>query len=121
MRRALLELIGIASTVGVAACNSSTVTEPSQQLACPAVFFEQIGAAKTSLNVGDTVRVALKQIVGCDALAPDPGATYASSSTSVATVDANGLVMAHNLGSVIITGTSSVHRGMKATLSFDVK
>jgi uncharacterized protein YjdB len=73
-----------------------------------------LNAAKDSLRAGDTLRVKFTYIVGCDAVTTDQQATFSTRNAAIATVDATGLVTAKGVGTVTVTGTSSIYSGVTA-------
>ena len=68
-----------------------------------------VKADRSTVTVGDTVNV--KAIIKPDSFS-DKTVTWKSSDETIATVDENGLVTTHAVGTVTITGTSTVNTDM---------
>ena len=68
-----------------------------------------VKADRSTVTVGETVNV--KAIIKPDSFS-DKSVTWSSSNTDIATVDENGLVTTHAVGTVTITGISTVNADM---------
>lgn len=81
-----------------------------------------VASSVTALEAGDTVRLSATASTASGTPVPAVTFTWASTATSVATVDGNGLVRGLSAGSVTITATSNGISGsatLAATLTLD--
>ncbi|HEY4133137.1 MAG TPA: Ig-like domain-containing protein [Gemmatimonadaceae bacterium] len=102
----------VVALAAVGGCSGSAEPVDRPILACG--LGPQLNAATDSLRVSDTLRVKFTYIVGCDAVTTDQHATFSTGNAKVATVDATGLVTAKGVGTVTLTGASSIYSDVKA-------
>ena len=81
---------------------------------------ETFNVAKQAVTIAANGGFHYMDVAITPADATEKGATFASSNTSVATVDENGIVTAHNAGSALITATSKADSSKTATTAVTV-
>jgi len=110
-----------AAIISISCGSDKPTPEPSKITVAPAgttVHAIVVSPPAVTLNIGDKVTLAAS--VDADAGVSDRTVTWSSSSTAVATVDANGVVTAVSAGNVSIIAASKADPSVKGAASISV-